>query len=1009
MRKLLASIFLLLTSQLHSAPTEVPKITFGGGLNLGTVCSEIDDTETCGSSNFINDVQGAMFNRNGSKRYIPIATSTNPVNSLFRAYVSTNSLPYKALIMTSRDRIYYSTDDVTWITVSSGFKHNQRWNWVMMNRKALGFGDALTDPPKSFDIVTGSMTNLFASDGSTINLNLNLRAKYAIQSRNYLIIGNVADVSSFTATGSLTPSTTFYPSRIHYSLLAQQSSMTASRFIDIKTDDGEEITGIGELSKMVHIFKETSITELDFTVLNLTPLGGDQVARQIVQGFGLFAPYTLQNIGIGYIMGTKDGLRFWDGGNKNRLTVDQESRNISEKIKPIIDRLIDAGTWKTAVGKYYPKKNWYILSYEDPDKHPRGKLNSILVLDLTTSNWFPFNNWLANSFVSFDGTTDKGQLLYGDSQDGYVHYADAQTSLNDSRLEMSVETMDSSGTWARGIDNPINVIEGTGSVKIFITTANAIVQSSMTLMKVINAGEFYDKTAVIATKDKLSFRIFPQNIQYISSITIQLEKTDIENDFDTNFTSVTISSSALSSGNTAWSTVEIVLSSFPMRPDWISLSSETVPFARTLTFYGVRFVLSGVGISSISIDDLRIVQGTENPLNSYRLTKQFNFNTVADKRFRQLVLNRDLSANSNLSVDVYNNFGQVSKRLAIQGGSPQELVMCRFRGLADLTRINSVDFSVIDATMSQSNNAFDFRYGIADADYIYAADKANDRIVKIDRSSITAPFVASYGEFGEGTTNFSTVQQMDDDQDNLYITDVGNNRIKVHSKETLEFVFAFGQLGTETTSYHSPTGICVDDRYIYVGNGGNSDIKKVTKSSGGLILDVPVNINTVSEIALEVDEKFLYSAYNQISDRSVNNKEVVLEKRDKQDLKLLNRILIRPENVVILSTYSLKGAISITDDFIFVEFTDKLIDGTSYLQKRLKSNFDLVKQYTSTTTFHTALANGINFNPSRRDDYQNIELEGGSLQLKYSQNDLDNQMKLYSQTFLVILEPVQER
>ena len=114
---------------------------------------------------------------------------------------------------------------------------------------------------------------------------------------------------------------------------------------------------------MVHIFKESSIAELDFTVLNLTALGGDQVVRQIVNGSGLYAPETLQNIGIGYIFGSKDGLRFWDGGNKSRLSIDEESRMLSQKIKPIIDRCIEAGTWETAIGKYYPKKNWYILSY----------------------------------------------------------------------------------------------------------------------------------------------------------------------------------------------------------------------------------------------------------------------------------------------------------------------------------------------------------------------------------------------------------------------------------------------------------------------------------------------------------------------------------------------------------------------------------------------------------------------------------------------------------------------
>lgn len=996
---------LLLPSIALAAPTETPKINFGGGLDAGTVCSDIADVDNCDSSNFINDVNGAIFKRSGSKRYISQATSSNPITSLYRAYVTTNTVPYKALIMTSKDRIYYSTKDVRpdWVLISSGFNENQRWTWVTMNKKILGFGQNLADPPKSFDIITSSLTNLFAADGSS--LNVNIRAKYALQSRNYLLTANVADV---------TQGTTYYPSRLWYSLVAQPSSMTASRFLEFRTDDGEEITGLGELNKMVHVFKETSISELDFTSLNLTPLGGDQVIRQIVSGFGLYAPMTLQNIGIGYILGTKDGLRFWDGGNKSRLTVDQESRNISIKIKPIIDRLIEAGTWKTAVGKYYPKKNWYILSYEDPDRLPRGKLNSILVLDLYTSNWFPFKNWLANCFVSFDGVSDKGDLLYGDSNDSYAYYADQDTSFNDARLESVIDTMDSTASWKRGINDFINVKEGTGAIKVWITTANAVVQSSATLMKVINVGEFYDKTIVNPVKDKLFFRAFVGNIGNLSSITVQLEKNDVENDFDTNFTSVTISSGSLTGGNTAWSTIEIALSSFPTRPDWVSLNLETLPFAKSPTFYGIRFIVSGVGISSVTFDDLRIIQGNENPLNAYWLTKQFNFGTFADKRFREIILNRGLSLNSNFDIDVFNNFGAISKRISLKGGYPKDLLFCGYKGTSGLYKVDSVDFSVIDSTNSKFkvdiNNADpDYRYAIADSLYIYAAEKGDDKLVKIDRSSMSS-VVAVLGTFGSGTTNFNTIQQMDGDKDFIYITDVANNRIKVHRKDTLEYVYSFGQLGTETTSYHSPTGICVDEKYMYIGNGGNSDIKKVTKSSGGLILDIGVNINTVSEIALEVDEKYLYDIYDQVSDVSVNNKEIVLEKRDKQDLRLLNRILVRPEFDIGISTYHLKGAFSMTDDFIYITFTDIQGGlGSYYVQKRLKSNFSLVKELRTPGVMYSPVANDINYIPQRADDYENLDIIGSSLQLKYSEHELDNPLKLYSQSFLVIQEPIQER
>lgn len=1017
MKRCLAFFSLIMVPSLSfSAPQETKRFTFGGGLNVGSVASEIGDDESPDMVNFVNDRQGASFKRNGSKRYISQAISSNPVNSLFRAYVSTRTEVRKALLMTTRDKIYYSTDDVnpSWILVSSNLYHNQRWNWVMMNKLAIGCQEGLYNDIKQFDIVTGSYTNLFQTDGSTTFPNMRLRAKYPLVTRNYLLLANVVDVSSFAA---LTESTTYYPSRVHYSLLAQQSSFTATRYLDIRTDDGEEITGVGELNLYVHIFKESSISELDFTVLNLSPLGGDQVLRQIVKGFGLYASATLQNIEDGYILGTKDGLRFWDGARRSRLTLEEESRNISVKIKPIIDRCIKAGTWRNAVGKYYPKKQWYVLSVEDPLKHPRGRNNFSLVYDLTTGNWFPFKNWLANCFTSMDGIGDNGELLYGD--EGYVHYADVDTKINDSRLEMVIDPADSTTPWLRSIRDIVNVKEGTGAIKIH--TIGNIRMSSTTFMKVINAGEFYDKSRIIPNRDKLSFKVYVDSLTNLSSFTVSMERRDITGEFDNDFSSVSFSSSALTGGNTSWTTIEVLLSSFPIRPDWISLSSETLPFADTLTFYGIRFVMFTTGVSSMTFDDVRIVQGggaESNPLNAYRYTKQFDFGTTADKRFRMVVLNRELSANGKINIDVINNFGQISKRIVSEGGFPKELFVCGYGGTMTVAKLNSVDFSLLEATSSLSPDAFDFRYGAADREFVYVGDKTNDRLVKINRSSMNAiVFASTYGALGSGTTNFNVIHQIDDDDDNLAICDTGNNRIKIHRKNDFGFVAAFGQLGLGATSYHAPTGIAADKDFYYVGNEGNSDIKKITKSSGGLVLDVDFNVNTVAEVTLKVDDKYLFAAYNSISDADINFKDVILERRDKQSLDILQRVVVKPVNVVVNSTYAIKGSISLTSDFVVISFTDDDNgNGSWYIQKRLKSDVaSIADEYKSNREHFTPIANGLTFKPTREDQYENLDLTGAYLQLNYSESDplgntsLDNSFKLFNQAFLVIPEPIREK
>ena len=86
-----------------------------------------------------------------------------------------------------------------------------------------------------------------------------------------------------------------------------------------------------------------------------------------------------------------------------------------------LDKIIKAGTYQNAVGKWYPKKQWYIFAYEDPDKYPHGINNSVIVYDFRIQEWFPFCNWLVGSMETEEGFGDNGQLIYGDSNDSYVH------------------------------------------------------------------------------------------------------------------------------------------------------------------------------------------------------------------------------------------------------------------------------------------------------------------------------------------------------------------------------------------------------------------------------------------------------------------------------------------------------------------------------------------------------------------------------------------------------------
>lgn len=979
-----------------------PPANFGGGLNVRTISSDIDDNESPDMSNMVNDIYGSSGKRNGSSRYVGQAYSSNPVTALARVYTSSSATYVKSLIAVTSDRIVYSTDDVnpTWLTLSSGLTPNQHWEGAMVNNKFIMTGDALTDNIKSFDVNAASMTN-FLSNAYNSSDTVRFRARHLLNSRNYLLAANVADITN---------GTTYYASRVYYSqvLVPSSNPFTANRYIDYLPNDGEEITYIGEKDKKVQIFKETSIGELDWTVgLNLTDFGGDQTLTTVVKGFGCIAPRSMVNAGLYYIFLAKDGIRIWDGGNKTRLNNDQESRIISVKIEPIINDLIHSGRYRNAIGYYYPKKSWYMFAYEDATASPIGRNNSMLVYDIRTDAWFRFKNLNAECFASFDGAGDVGDLLYGDSNDGYVYYMDRDISANDARKEIVINPMNVASDWNRGIQDVTFVKEGTASIRMTLNTE--IKFSSISNLSVINLGDWQDKTKT-SRSDKLSFKVYATSVTNLTQFRMDIEINDTKGEFDGNFTSVTFSSSAFTGGNNGWTTFEIPLSSFPLIKEWVDISSEAFPFANTYTYYGIRFFSTGTGGANLYIDDLRFVQATENPLNAYRFTKQFNFGALTPKTFKGVYLNAETGADSSFFIDVYVDFGGLQKRIPVSGDIRKEIFISGYGGTQNMTRLNSVDFSVIDSTIATDRSAFAIGSITADENYVYGADLYNHRIMKVDRSSMGV-VVSTYGSLGTGTNNLNIPYEMAVDDKYLYIIEFGNHRLSVRKKSDLSFAYQYGTLGSNTTSFHAPTGVAVDDKYVYIGNDGNHDILKFDKASttGSFVAVADLNLNTIGDTTLSVDETYLYVAYNTIDPRNLSNQQVVLERRYKTSLELVNRLIVLPQYSTSISTYALMGDISVSDNYLYISFTDDANgNGSYYVQKRLKKDFSLVSEYKSKNIHRSVVANGLAYKPKKKLFYNEIGNNGTYLQLRYQESDLDNLMKLYNNSYYLEKQEVRQ-
>jgi len=997
-------LFFLSIQTLNAQVQSLGPINFGGGVNYQVTATDLPDNQSPDMCNLVPNLDGSLSKRFGSELFIEQPLSSQAVSALYRAYATSGTATIvKHTLAVIGNKIVVSTSDTIprqWVVLSTNITPNQKWNFVAWENDVFMTGDKLTDDIFRYNVLKSSLTTLweFGNIVSTSET-IKLRAKYLTKKGNYLLFSNVADVTN---------GTTYYTNRVYYSYLNRPSSVTFLRFEEIRT--GEEITGMDVMFDKINIFFPSSIHEIDFTILD--PVTGDQVINEVVRGFGLKAPASLVNTGQFYLFLAQDGIRTWDGGRRSRLDLTQESRIVSFELKNLIDKLIGRGLYSKAIGKYYKKREWYIFSYNDPDKFPKNANNSILIYDLRLKQWYPICGWLANSFETLDGIDDNGELLYGSSSDGLVYRADIESKIDDSPQQIVVDPMESSSAW-KGTNITISSVakEGNNSLRMYVD--NSINSSSMTLMKVLNFGEWNDKRK-ITKDDNLFFQVNITSLGNLENLRIDLLVEDREDTFSNNFTSVTFSSSAIFNlfgvkENNVWGDIKVKLSSFPILDSWTNLNQENFPFANTLTFYGLRFVANnggnGVGVSSISIDNVRIVQNKDSPNNFYRFTKLYDFGVVNDKTFGEILLTVNKSPDSLFLFDIYNNFGANIRTVTSTASiPPQELIAIGVINSTDITVMDDNDFSIKRSTTLSPVSNYRPSNGTADKNFIYLSNRSDFSILKIDRNFNA--IVSSFGSLGTGATNFNVPHQLVlDKNENIYMTDSLNHRLKIHSSRNLNAKAVRGELGVGATNFHAPTGISLNDSFLTVIDEGNFKIKKISiEPFGSVLLQKNLDFNMASEASLAEDENLIYLAYNKISESAVYNLDLFLESRNKGDYSIVNRVNIAPRGFeTVPGTYTLVGNIALKGRYIYVAFADTFhVPPTKYyIQKRLKKDFSLVKEFSTNQKIWSIIGDPHPYLPIINTIKEELRTDARYIQLKYYDEGIDNDVSLLNQTFII--------
>ncbi|KKM14542.1 hypothetical protein LCGC14_1705110, partial [marine sediment metagenome] len=269
-------------------------------------------------NNESSDLQNIDFNKFGSilKRNGYTALNTSAVASsaditgLHHFEVTASGAVVASLVAIAGTDIFkMDALDGTWDTITSGIS--------ITAAKPCDFASFLdilhvtngTDSPFNWDHIRGGKVSVAPAVDATTGSDI-VTAKYVEKFNNYLFYGNVS-----ITIGAVVQ----HPSRIYWSGSKDTDDWTATNFIDIAKNDGQEITRLQVLGNRLVIFKTRSIYNLLFTgdadVPFILPGGGKSNST-----VGCVAPFSVQTVDNGLVFMSYDGFYFYDGINSFKIS-----------------------------------------------------------------------------------------------------------------------------------------------------------------------------------------------------------------------------------------------------------------------------------------------------------------------------------------------------------------------------------------------------------------------------------------------------------------------------------------------------------------------------------------------------------------------------------------------------------------------------------------------------------------------------------------------------------------
>lgn len=412
-------------------------ITHFGTLDTTGDPSLIGEYDSPDTLNTISDKVGNMASRQGYTKLLATPTSSF-IGGMYAFYKSDGT---RKLLVGSGTQLltYDNAGGTTALTgTPSAFTTNKIWSFDEYNDTVFG-GNGTTDGLIQWSGTTYSVANSAISP-QIVAIHKN---------RVYCVNKN--------------------SSTLYFSDAGNPTSFPVNNFIQINTNDGQNITGLKSINDTLIIFKDDSIWSLTGDPLgagNITTIGNLQL-RRANSSVGCSAFRTIQQVGSALVFVHYSGIYVFQNNSSSPL---------SDKLSTTFQTQMNQAYIQSAWAVYDNLTNLYILGFPSSNSTTPDKA---IVFNLLAKNQTIWDHIPGSCAITYRFTGLNASIIMGDPNKGNIYtlnqgYADIAGDNGTATGGTTTTLTDTTKSWTTNMftDCRIKIVSGTGATQTAVVLSN---------------------------------------------------------------------------------------------------------------------------------------------------------------------------------------------------------------------------------------------------------------------------------------------------------------------------------------------------------------------------------------------------------------------------------------------------------------------------------------------------------------------------------------------------------